>query len=40
MVTSITTGESVEAQGYNANFVVILGKNWDGTTITPTTSSQ
>jgi hypothetical protein len=39
-VSSITTGESAEAQGYNANFVIILGKNWDGTIITPTTSSQ
>jgi hypothetical protein len=37
-VTSITTGESSEALGYNANFVVILGKNWDGTIITPTST--
>lgn len=39
-VTSITTGESAEAQGYNANFIVVLGQNWDGTTITATTSTS
>jgi LCP family protein required for cell wall assembly len=42
-VTSITTGESAEAQGYNASFVVILGQNWDGTVInsaSPSSSSQ
>lgn len=32
-VTSNTTpAEATEAQGYNANFVVILGQNWDPTT--------
>jgi LCP family protein required for cell wall assembly len=38
-VTAITTGESAEAQGYSADFVVVLGMNWDGTTITSTSSS-
>jgi len=38
-VTAITTGESAEAQGYNANFIVILGMNWDSTTITSTSTS-
>jgi LCP family protein required for cell wall assembly len=39
-VTSITTGESAEAQGYNADFIVILGQNWDGTIINPTSTSS
>jgi LCP family protein required for cell wall assembly len=39
-VTAIATGESTEAQGYNASFVVILGKNWDGTVINSTSTSS
>jgi len=39
-VTSITTGESTEAQGYNASFVIILGQNWDGTVINSTSHSS
>jgi hypothetical protein len=39
-VTSITTGESAEAQGYNADFIVILGQNWDGTIINSTSTSS
>ena len=37
-VTAITTGESAEALGYNADFVVILGMNWDGTAVTSTST--
>jgi polyisoprenyl-teichoic acid--peptidoglycan teichoic acid transferase len=32
VTTDTTPTEATEAQGYNANFVVILGKNWDPTT--------
>ena len=31
VTTDTTPTEATEAQGYNANFVVILGKNWDPT---------
>lgn len=31
-----TTGEAGEAQGYNADFIVVLGKNWDTTTTSTT----
>ena len=32
VTTSAKPAEATEAQGYNATFVVILGKNWDTTT--------
>jgi LCP family protein required for cell wall assembly len=32
VTTDTTPTEATEAQGYNATFVVILGKNWDPTT--------
>jgi LCP family protein required for cell wall assembly len=36
-VTSDTgSAEAEEAQGYTADFVVVLGQNWDGTTVTQT----
>jgi LCP family protein required for cell wall assembly len=34
--SSTSSAEAGEAQGYNADFVVVLGKNWDGTVVTPT----
>jgi LCP family protein required for cell wall assembly len=44
VVTSATgSSEAGEAQGYTANFVVVLGDNWDGTVIptaTPSSSSS
>jgi LCP family protein required for cell wall assembly len=34
--SSTSSAEAGEAQGYNADFVVVLGKNWDGTVVAPT----
>ena len=28
VVSSVTTGQSAEANGYTADFVIVLGQNW------------
>lgn len=37
--SSTTPAEATESANYNADFVIVLGKNWDGTTINSTSST-